>query len=106
MKPVANTFGFMSGPLPARFLVTRQHIIGAFPWREKIEVAEFLGEPNRFVDDALELVVVAHLDEAGQREILAQRVTLEAIIGEAPPQIRMASEHNPIEVVSLPFIPI
>ena len=33
-------------------------------------------------------------------------MTLEAIIGEDPPQIRMAGEHNAIEVVSLPFIPI
>src|SRR6186997_2948326 len=49
-----------------RFLIPGQHILRALPWREKIEVAEFLGEANGVVDHPLELVVPAHLDEAGE----------------------------------------
>ena len=72
-----------------RLLVARQHVVRAFPWRHEIEIAEFLLEFDRLVDHALCLVVVAHFDEAGQREVLAQRVALEAIVGEQPAQIRM-----------------
>src|SRR5580698_2293982 len=49
----------------------------AFPGREKIEFAEFLIETDGLVDHPLLLVVVAYLDEAGEREILAQRVAIE-----------------------------
>src|SRR6478672_9486268 len=71
-------------------LVARQrHVARALPWREEIEIAEFLGEPHLVVDDALLLVVVAHFDEAGQREILAQRMALEAVIGQKPPHVGM-----------------
>ena len=66
-----------------RLLVAGQrHVARALPRREEIEIAEFLGEPDLVVDNALLLVVVAHLDEAGQREILAQRMALEAVVGE------------------------
>src|SRR3954453_21915305 len=66
----------------ARLLVAGQHVIGALPWRREIERAEFLVQFDRLVDDALGLVVVANLDKAGQREILAQRVALKAVVGE------------------------
>ena len=39
--------------------------------RQEIEIAELLLEFDRLVDHALCLVVVANLDETGQREILA-----------------------------------
>src|SRR5262249_57450635 len=96
----------MSGPLPARFLIAGQDVVGALPGREKIEVAELLCEPDRLIDHALELVVITHLNEAGQREILAQRVALEAVVGEDPPQIGMACEYDAIEVIGLALIPI
>ena len=60
-------------------------------------MAEFLSEPHRLVDDALLLVVVADLDEAGQREILAQRMPLEAVVGEDAAQVRMAGEQDAVE---------
>ena len=47
---------------------------------------------DRLVDDALLLLVVAHLDIAGEREVLAQRMPLEAVVGEDAAQIGMIGE--------------
>src|SRR5260370_37398823 len=58
--------------------VARQHLMRAFPWAQEVEAAEFLGELHRLVDGTLLHVVPAHLDEAGQREVLSQRMALEA----------------------------
>ena len=79
---VAEVCSAISHRLRLGLLVARQHVVRAFPRRQEIEVAEFLREPHRLVDHALLLVVVAHLDEAGQREVLAQRMALEAVVGE------------------------
>ena len=81
-------------------------IIGAFPRREEIELAEFLVEADGLVDHPLLLVVVAHLDEAGEREILAQRMAVEAVIGQQPPHVGMAGEDHAIEVVALALEPV
>jgi hypothetical protein len=74
--------------------------------REEVEVAEFLRELHRLVDHALLLVVVAHLDEAGQREVLAQRMPLEAVVGEDAAQVRMAGEQDAVHVVGLALEPV
>src|SRR5256886_15501047 len=96
----------ISTALPvARLLVARQDLVRTFPRREEIEVAEFLREPHRLVYDALLLVVVAHLNESGEREILAQRVTLESIIGQQPAHVRMAGKEHAVEVVGFPVEP-
>src|SRR3990170_962845 len=81
--------------------VTRQHVFRAFPRRQEIEIAEFLLELDRLVDHALDLVVVTHLDEAGEREILPQRMAVETVVGEQAAQIRMAREEHTVEVVGL-----
>jgi hypothetical protein len=57
------------------------------------------GQLHRLVDHALLLIVVAHLDEAGQREILAQRMPLETVIGQDAAQIRMAGEQDAVQIV-------
>src|SRR5262245_37095505 len=62
--------------------VTRQHVARALPGTEEVEIAEFLREFHRLVDDALLYVVPAHFDESGEWEVLAQRMALEAIVGE------------------------
>src|SRR5580698_3079036 len=46
------------------------------------EIAECLRQLHRLVDNALLLGIVADFDVAAQREILAERETLEAVIGE------------------------
>ena len=74
--------------------------------RQEIEIAELLLQLDRLVDHALRLVVVTHLDEAGQREILAQRMALEAVVGEDAAQVRMAGEQDAVEIVGLAFEPV
>ena len=87
-----------------RLLVARQR--RALPGAQEIELAEFLVEPHGLVAHALLLVVVAHLDEAGHREVLAQRMAVEAVIGEDAAQVRMAVEQHAEEVVDLALVPV
>src|SRR6266446_46877 len=90
----------------ASLLIARQRIVRAFPWREEIEVAKFLVETDGFVKHPLLLIVVAHLDEAGKREILAQRVALKTVVGQQPPHVRMTDEDHPIKIVGLALEPV
>ena len=60
---------------------------------------------HRLVDDPLLLLVVAHLDIAGQREILAQRMPLEAVIGQDAAQIGMVAEKDAVHVPGLALEP-
>ena len=71
----------------ARLFIAGDGVIHAFPRTEEIEAAVFLLKMDRLVDHALQLIIVAKLDEAGEREVLAQRVPLEAVIGEDAPEI-------------------
>src|SRR5271167_2646140 len=93
-----------SSLLPLRLLIPRQR--RAFPRAQEIEVAEFLIEPHRLVTDALLLIVVANLDETGHREVLAQRMAVEAVVGEKAPRVRMAIEQHAEEVVNLALVPV
>ena len=77
----------------------------AFPGAEEIEAAEFLGQLHRLVDHALLLLVVAHLDIAGQREILAHRMPLEAVIGQDAAQIGIVGEVDAEHVPGLALEP-
>ena len=77
----------------------------ALPRRQEIEAAEFLLQPHRLVDDPLLLLVVAHLDIAGQREILAQRMPLETVIGQDAAQIGMAGEEDAEQIPGLALPP-
>src|SRR5205823_3881099 len=69
------------------------------------EAAEFLLQLHRLVDDALLLLVVAQLDIAGEREVLAHRMAFEAVVGEDAPQIGMAGEIDAVEVPGLALEP-
>src|SRR5690606_21529629 len=60
---------------------------------------------NRLVDHALLLGVVTHLDISDQREILAERVADETVVGEDATQVRMALEHDAVEVERLALEP-
>src|SRR5262249_59415923 len=97
----------ISTALPvARLLVAWQHVLRTFPGREEIEVAELLRKPHRLVHDAVLLVVVAQLDEPSEWKILAQRVALEAVIGQQPAHVRMAGKEHAVEVVSFGLEPV
>ena len=67
-------------------------LVHPLPRRQEIEAAEFLLQLDRLVDDALLLLVVAQLDIAGQREILAQRMPVKPVIGQDAAQIGMVAE--------------
>src|SRR4051812_3567841 len=107
-----NDHSLLAGPFISRslsaggLLVPRQAVARTFPRREEIEIAEFLGEAHLLVYDAFLLVVVADLDETGERKILAQRMALEAVIGEQPAHVRMAGEDDAVQVVSLALEPV
>ena len=72
----------------------------------KSKLRIFLHQLHRLVDHALQLVVVAELDEAGEREVLAQRMALEAVVGEDAAQIGMAGEQDAVEIVGLALEPV
>src|SRR5476649_2867505 len=95
----------MSG-MSAGLLVARQDALdAALPGTEEVEAAEFLREFHRLVDHALLDVIPAQLDEAGQREVLAQRMALEAVVGEDAAKIGMIGEPHAIEIVGLALEP-
>ena len=75
-----------------------KNVLGALPWAHEIEGAEFLGQRHGLVHDALLFVVVAHLDESGEREILAQRMAFKTIVGEEAAQIGVAGKKNAVHV--------
>src|SRR5690606_18594284 len=81
------------------------NVIGPFPRREKIEVAEFLIEPDGLIEHALRFVVPAHFDKAREREILAQRMAVETVVREQSPQIRVTAEENAVKIVGLALEP-
>src|SRR5476649_610498 len=90
----------------ARLLVTRQDTLdAALPGAEEVEAAEFLRELHRLVDHTLLHIVPAQLDEAGQREVLAQRMALEAVVGEDAAEVGMISEPHAVEIVGLALEP-
>src|SRR5690348_10642363 len=60
---------------------------------------------HRLVHHPLLLRVVAHFHVAGQREILAERMPHEAVIGEDAAQVRVAVEEDAVEVEGLPLEP-
>jgi hypothetical protein len=61
---------------------------------------------HRLVDHALELVVVADLHIAGHREVLAQRIAVEAVIGEDAAQVRVALEEDAVHVEGFALVPV
>src|SRR5512139_3919217 len=61
---------------------------------------------HRLVHDAALRLVVAHFDVADQREVLAERVPDEAVIGEDAAQVRVAAEQNAEQVERLALEPV
>ena len=84
----------MDLPLLVRLFIARQRQ-HAFPWRLEVEVAEILRQLDRLVHHGPTIDVVADLDIAGQREILAQRVSFESVVGEDAPQVGLVREQQP-----------
>src|SRR5262249_3781877 len=87
-------------------LIARQHVVHPLPRALEIEGAKLLRELDGLVDDALFLIVVAHLNVAREREVFAQWVALESVVSQDAAQIRVAGKQDAVHVVSLPFIPV
>src|SRR5262245_18207426 len=88
------------------YLIPREITCGAFPRAKKMEIAKFLLQFHRLIDDALGFLAITHLDKAGEREILAQGMALNAVIGEDAAQVGMTGEQDAVEVESLALIPV
>ena len=58
------------------------------------------------VDDAFLGIVPPDFDEARHREVLAQRMPLEAVVGQDPAQVRMTGEQDAVEIVGLALVPV
>lgn len=69
------------------------------------EVPESLCQLKGLNDDALLLFIVAQLSVAGQREILAERVSIETVVRHNTTQIRVAAEEDTKQVVDLTLVP-
>ena len=74
--------------------VARKNVIGPFPRGKEVEVTEFLLQLDRLIKHALQNVIVTHFNKPGNREILAQRVAFETVIGEDAAKVRMALKRN------------
>src|SRR5688572_2773447 len=61
---------------------------------------------HRLVDDAPQRRVIANLDPAGQRKVLAEWMADEAVVGEDPAQVRMAAEQHAEQVEGLALEPV
>src|ERR1044072_7876758 len=87
--------------ISGRLLVARQaaRLEHAFPRALEIERAELLHQLHRLVDHALLRFVVTHLDIAGEREVLAERMPLEPVVGQDAAQVRVALEEDAEHVV-------
>src|SRR5579863_2401470 len=63
-------------------------------------------DAHRLVHDALLLRVVAHFDVAGEREVLAERMAHETVVGEYAAQVRMPVEQDAEHVEGLALEPV
>ena len=64
------------------------------------------GEEGACLDNALQLVVVADLDEAREREVFSEGVSLEAVVGEDASEVGVVGEVHPKHVPDLTLVPV
>lgn len=77
-----------------------------FPRAVCLEVSECLGELQWFADDSLLLLVVSDLCVTCEGEVLTQGVTLETVIGQDSPEIRVTDEEDTVHVPNFTFVPV
>jgi hypothetical protein len=78
--------------------IAGQHVFRAFPGAHEIELAQILGQLDRLIDHALLFLRVAQFLIARQREVLAEGMPLEAVVGQDATQIVVAREDHAIHV--------
>lgn len=100
---------FLGGGIGSDFLAGRMSVPKVwelFPRRVQLKASELLRQLQWLDDDAFLLVVVAHFHIATEREVFAERMSFESVIGEDPSQVGMVGEENAIHVPYLPLIPV
>ena len=110
---LASTFGALGagaglgapGACGTAFSSPGRRYSGAFPRHQEVEVAEVLRQLDRLIDDALLGLGIAQLDIAGLREVLAQRIALEPIVGEDAAKVGIAGESHAVHVEHLALEP-
>merc|ERR1711926_14734 len=76
------------------------------PWCCQVELAVLLGKLNRLLNNSLQLVIITNLVISSEREIFPQRVSLESVVGEDPPEVGMVGEKHAVHVPDLTLIPV
>lgn len=71
-----------------------------------LKVSESLGQLERLDNDALLLLIIANLGVTSQREILAERVAVETVVGHDATKIGVADEEDTEQVVDLALVPV
>jgi hypothetical protein len=70
------------------------------------EVPEGLCQFKWFHDNSLLLLIISDLSVPGQREILPQRMAIESVVRHDSPQVWVACEEDPEQIIHLPLVPI
>jgi len=76
------------------------------PRARQVELAELLRQFHRLHNHTLGLVIVTHLDESGQREVLAEGVAFESVVGEDAPEVGVVGEEDAVHVPDLTLVPV
>src|SRR4051812_23585467 len=61
---------------------------------------------HRFVNDPLQLRVVADLDISDQRKVLTERIANKSVVGQQAAKIWVIAKQDPVEVKSLALKPV
>ena len=71
-----------------------------------LEVSEGLGQLKGLNNNALLLLVVTNLGVSSKREVLAERVTVETVVGHDATKIGVPNEEDTEQVVDLTLVPV
>ena len=85
-------------------VVTRTNLL---PGRATaLKVAEGLSQLKRLDHNTLLFLVVTNLGVTSEREVLAERVAVETVVGHDAAQIRVSNEEDTEQIVDLTLVPV
>lgn len=85
-------------------VVTRANLL---PCRATtLKVTECLSQLKRLNNDALLLLVITNLGVTSKREVLAERVAVETVVGHDATKVGMSNEEDTEQVVDLALVPV
>jgi hypothetical protein len=71
-----------------------------------LEVSESLGQLKRLNNNTLLLLVVTNLGVTSKREVLAERVAVETVVGHDAAKIGVSNEEDTEQIVDLTLVPV